>query len=43
MKKLQLKELIKEVIEEIDQAKPMDQDWFKGQKMIKDEIGRAHV
>lgn len=35
MKKSELKALIKEVVEE---TKAMNQDWFKGQKMIKDEV-----
>lgn len=35
MKKSELKVLIREVVEE---TKAMDQDWFKGQKMIKDEV-----
>lgn len=29
MKKSELKQLIREVVEEVAQAKPMDQDWFK--------------
>ena len=35
MKKSELKQIIKEVVEEVQ---AMDQDWFKGQKMIKDDV-----
>lgn len=35
MKKSELKNLINEVMEEMH---AMDQDWFKGQKMIKDDV-----
>jgi len=35
MKKSELKALIREIVEE---TAAMDQDWFKGQKMIKDDV-----
>lgn len=35
MKKSELKTIIREVVEEVQ---AMDQDWFKGQKMIKDDV-----
>lgn len=35
MTKSELKALIKEVVQE---TKAMNQDWFKGQKMIKDDV-----
>lgn len=35
MKKSELKSIIREVVEEVA---AMDQDWFKGQKMIKDDV-----
>ena len=35
MKNIQLKALVKEMVKE---TKAMDQDWFKGQKMIKDDV-----
>jgi len=35
MKKSELKALIREILEE---TAAMDQDWFKGQKMIKDDV-----